>query len=169
MIKTFSFTEAAPLIDFIEKHKNSIVGKSIHAFYSSALFGDMTDEPLAFEFDDFILVLQYFFYSDITIRTIEPNLFHSDESLNFLYKNIEWSRNVRHYIQKIDFPYNNAKIVDISIECFSEEFEINGATGETRPNGGDYFRTITIHLENGHQFHICALDAMADGYVRVWN
>ena len=169
MIKTFSCTEAAPLIDFIEKHKSSLVGKSIHAFYSSNLFGDITDEPLAFEFDDFVLVLHYFFYSDITIQAIEPDLFHSDESLNFLYKDIEWSRNVRHYIQKIDFPYNNAKIVDISVERFSEEFEINGATGETRPNGGDYFRTITVHLENGQQFHICALDAMADGYVRVWD
>jgi len=169
MVQTFSFTEAAPLISFIQKHKSELVGKCINCFYSSNVFGSISDEPLVFEFDDFVLVLHYFFYSDMTIQIIDPELFHSDETLNFLYRDIWESRHVHHYIQKIDFPYTNCKITDITVEQFSEEFEINGATGETRPDGGDYFKMITVHLENGKQFYICALDAISDGYVEIWD
>jgi hypothetical protein len=61
------------------------------------------------------------------------------------------------------------KVADITIERFSEEFEINGTTGETRPNGGDYFKTITVHIENGSRFYICGRDARDDGYLDVWD
>ena len=167
MVQTFSFKEAAPLINFIQTNKSGIIGKSIKYFYSSSPFGGTADEPFVFEFDDFVLVLHYFNYSDLTLQLIDPDLFHSDKTLNFLYKDICGSRNVHHYIQKTGFPYTDYKIVDIIVERFSEEFEINGATGETRPDGGDYFKMITIHLESGKKFFICALDAICDGYMEV--
>ena len=169
MVRKFSFMEAAPLIDFIEKHKERIIGKSIVGFFSTVSFGSYSDEPLAFEFGEFVLVLHYFFYSDLTMHIIPPEQFHSDETLNFLYENIPGSRNLCHYIRKNKFPYAGCKIVDVSVERFSHEFEINASTGETRPDGGDYFKTITVHLEGGKCFHICALDAEADGYVRTWD
>ena len=50
LIKEFSFMEASPLLAFIEKYKDKIVGKEIKRFYSSSLFGGITDDPVVFEF-----------------------------------------------------------------------------------------------------------------------
>ena len=168
-ITEFSFMEASPLLAFIEKHKEKIVGKEIKRFYSSSLFGGITDDPVVFEFDKFSLILHYFFYSDLTIQIVDPQLVHEDNSLNFLYRDIPESCNLRQYVDEIPFPYIGTKIVDITVQRFSEEFEINGATGETRPEGGDYFKAITVHLEGGKQFHICGEDAIIDGYMVVWD
>lgn len=118
MVKNYSFMNAAPFKAFIEAHKDSILGKPIRKFYANNVFGSFCSEPLAFEFDDFVLVLFYFFYSDLRIYIVDPALFHSDETLNFLHRNVPGSRNVRHYIWEEDFPYTDFKIVDISIERF---------------------------------------------------
>lgn len=169
MVHTFTFTEASPFISFIENHKNCIVGKCIKAFYSLNPFGQCTDEPLAFEFGSFVLLLHYYYYSNLTVNIIDSALFHSDETLHFLYRDIPESRNVHHYIKKRDFPYIDQKIADIAVEQLSEAFEINAATGQTRPDGGDYFRKITVQLENGKCFYICAADAEFDGYLEIWD
>ena len=95
MPQEYSFTEATPLISFIHNHKNEIIGKDIGCFYSSSPFGNISDEPLVFEFDEFVIVLHYFYYSDLTVQIIKPDLFHSDETLNFLYKDIPESRKKR--------------------------------------------------------------------------
>ena len=169
LIKEFSFMEASPLLAFIEKCKDKIVGKEIKRFYSSSLFGGITDDPVVFEFDEFSLILHYFFYSDITIQIVAPQLVHEDNSLSFLYRGIPESCNLRQYVNETPFPYIDVKIVDVTVQRFAEEFEINGATGETRPEGGDYFKVITVHLEGGRQFYICGEDAIVDGYMVVWD
>lgn len=168
MMQTYSFTEAAPLISFIETHKNKIIGKPIRAFYPGDCFGRITDEPLAFEFDDFVIVLHYFIYSDMTLQIIDPKLFHSDDTLSFLCEEDQQIQDMYRHIRNNTFPYINYKIMDITVHRFSEEFEINSATDETRPDGGDYFSTITVHLENAEAFNICALDALYDGYMQTW-
>ena len=61
MVKNYAFLNAAPFEAFIETHKNSILGKPIRSFYTNNVFRGFCDEPLAFEFDDFVLVLFYFF------------------------------------------------------------------------------------------------------------
>lgn len=164
MVKTITYKEASPFIDYIQKNKQHIIGKSIKGFYSDGFFGYSCFEPLAFEFDDFVIILRYYFYSDITIHIVDPDFFHSDNS-----KNSSEKPNLCYYIDKTDFPYINCKIIDIEVERFSEEFEINPSTRKTRPKGGDYFRTITVHLEGGNKFHICALSAISDGGTIVWD
>ena len=62
----------------------------------------------------------------------------------------------------------NCKIVDIQVNRFSEAFECNGATGEMRPDGGDYFSTIRICLDSGGSLCLCGVDSITDGYVEVW-
>ena len=75
---------------------------------------------------------------------IDNETYHKDESLNFLYKDTPESSKICHYMPEQDFPYIGCKIVDIEIERFSEEFETNASTGETRPDGGDYFKEIIM-------------------------
>jgi hypothetical protein len=40
--------------------------------------------------------------------------------------------------------------------------------GGVRPDGGDYFKKITVQMENGKSFYICGEDALFDGYMDVW-
>lgn len=169
MNATYSFMEATPLIGFIEERKKDIIGKPIVKYYSLTLYGCMSDEPVAFEFEDLTIVLFYFIYSNLTLRILDPHLLHANPDLNFLYKDVPESRNVRHYLEEREFPFVGCKVADITIERFSEEFEINGTTGETRPDGGDYFKAITVHMENGSRFYICGRAAMYDGYLDVWD
>ena len=60
------------------------------------------------------------------------------------------------------------KLVDFEIIKFSEEYEINPSTEETRPAGGDYYREIIFKLDNGKTLTIVAQDSLSDGYMDIF-
>ena len=168
MKEYFEFYNAEPLLSFIKQHRDRIIGQHIRHFYSSALFGGITDTPIAFELDNYSVIISYFFYSDMDLYVVDSQSLRNDLSLNFLYRDTPGSRNVRYSISENEFPYIGEAITDIRINRFSHEFEINPSTGETRPDGGDYFSVITIVLSSGQEFNICAADTFFDGYVEIW-
>ena len=168
-IKKVTFLEAESLLRYIEENKDQIIGQKICNFYRDNLLNSISDGPAVFEFEQFSLIIHYYWYSDLTIYVVEPEKVRNDLSLNFLYKDIPESRNVRHWVQPIEFPYIGCRISSVEVERFSEQFEINPSTGETRPDGGDYFSKITIHLDDGRKFYICAEDALFDGYMTIWD
>ena len=63
---------------------------------------------------------------------------------------------------------HDRKIIDFEITGFSEEYEINPLTGETRPAGGDYYREIHLKLDNGKTLTIVAEDSESDGYMDIF-
>ena len=67
-----------------------------------------------------------------------------------------------------DFNVKDKQIISFSLECFCDEYEINPSTGETRPEGGNYFREIAFNLDDGSRLKICAEDSLFDGYCDVW-
>lgn len=161
------FKEAAPLLDFIEKHRNKIIGNTIKKFYSAHYYGDLNPAPVAFSLEGFDLILCYLIYSDMTLWIAEEGAIQKDPQLNFIYpKN---PAIYRPYLNEEEFPYLDQKIADIEIERFSNAFEINPSTGAMRPAGGDYFKKITVQLENGKKFYICAAPTSYDGYLCLWD
>ncbi|MDO4983787.1 MAG: hypothetical protein Q4E35_09580 [Eubacteriales bacterium] len=168
MIKKYEFCNAKPLLLFLTQQRDKLIGQHIKNFYSSAPFGVMSDTDIAFELDDYSIVISYFFYSDLTLYIVDSQTLKDNLSLNFLYKDVPESRNLVQWISEEEFPFIGKEISDITIKRFSHEFEINPATGETRPNGGDYFSVITVILSDGQEFHICAADTICDGYVKIW-
>ena len=168
MKKRFDFYNAEPLLKFISQNRDRIIGQHIRHFYSSLPFGGMSNTPLAFELDDYCIIISYYFYSDMTLHVVGSKDLQNDLSLNFLYKDIPESRNLKQWVHEEDFPFIGQAISNIRIHRFSHEFEINPSTGETRPDGGDYFSVITVALSTGQEFNICAADTICDGYVEIW-
>ena len=168
MKESFEFNNAEPLLAFLKQYKDRIIGQHIRRFYSSVPFGQMSETPLAFELDDYSIVISYNFLSTLEFYVTDSRSLRNDLSLNFLYRDIPESRNVRQWISEEAFPYIGHAITEIRIDRFSHGFEINPSTEETRPDGGDYFSTITVLLSSGQAFSICAEDAVFDGYVRIW-
>ncbi len=168
MKKAYEFYNAEPLLSFINQNRDRLIGQHIRHFYSSAPFGEMADTPLAFELDDYSIIVSYYFYSDMRLYAVGSEDLQNDLSLNFLYKDIPGSGNLENWVHEEEFPFIGQVISDIRIHRFSHEFEINPSTGETRPDGGDYFSVITIVLSSGKEFNICAADTICDGYVEIW-
>lgn len=97
--------------------------------------------------------------------------------LNYLWWSkihIEFIDNYKKYTKDIeefyfdDFNVKDKQIISFSLECFCDEYEINPSTGETRPEGGNYFREIAFNLDDGSRLKICAEDSLFDGYCDVW-
>ena len=169
MFKKFNFLDATSFITFIDDNKDKIIGQKICKYYSDGFFGSFACGPVVFELENFSVIIRYSFYSDITIYVANKEMVINDNSLNFLYKDIPESRNLKTWVGEDEkFPYIGRKIADIAIRRFSSKFEINPSTGETRPEGGDYFSTITVYLDNNEEFYICAASPMCDGGIEVW-
>ena len=168
MKKTFEFYHAEPLLAFINQNRDRFIGQHIKHFYSSAPFGEMADTPLAFELDDYCVIVSYYFYSDMTLYVVSTEDLKNDLSLNFLFRDIPESSKLELWVHEEEFPFIGHVISDIHIRRFSHEFEINPSTGETRPDGGDYFSVITIVLSSGQEFNICAAATFCDGYIEIW-
>ena len=169
MLKKFNFLDATSFITFINNNKDKIVGQKICRYYSDGFFGSFACGPVVFEFENFSVIIDYCFYSDIDIYVANKEMVINDNSLNFLYKDIPESRNLETWVHEDEeFPYIERTIVDIDISRFSSEFETNPSTGETRPEGGDYFSTITVYLDNNEEFYICAASPICDGGIDVW-
>lgn len=174
-MNTYSFTEATPLLKFIEENKKYFIGselKYLHVEYWPELGRrSLTDIPIVLEFENYCIVVNYLIYSDMELIIGKREELLKDQDF-------ECSLNIRNHMQDYyseEFELGikkelieNCKIVGIQVDRFSEAFECDGATGEMRPDGGDYFSTIRFCLDSGVVLCICGVDSITDGYVEVW-
>ncbi len=174
-MREYSFTEATPLIEFLDKYQDKIVGNHIKNFYVDFWpnYGrcSLSDCPVVLELDDCFVVISYLIPSDIGIMVGTKNELSANKDVadmidikNVLvdYYNQEFSLGVKK--EEIE----NCKITKIDVERFSSAFECNSATEEIRPEGGDYFSTIRLHLDSGTILCFCGADSITDGYIEVW-
>jgi len=168
--RKYEFQTWTELNDFISVNKAQLIGRKIDEYYCYGGCMNMgSAEPIVLVIGNLCVCLDYLFLSSITIHTFSKETFKSDISLNFLYKDTCCSRNLRFAIMlDEEFPLYDFRIEDISVDKFSHKFEINSSTGETRPEGGDYFSVIKFHMENEKKLCICAADAICDGWVDAW-
>ena len=174
-MNTYSFTEATPLLKFIDENKRYIIGstlKYLHTeYWPEHGQRSLSDIPVVLEMADYCIVVNYLIYSDIELIIGKKEEIVTDQDVAYIV-NI---RNEIHDYYSEEFgcgikkeQVENCKIVDIQVDRFSEAFECNGATGEMRPDGGDYFSTIRICLDSGVILCLCGVDSITDGYVEIW-
>lgn len=174
-MNTYSFVEASPLLKFIEDNKKYIIGfklKYLHTeFWPEYERRSLSDMPVVLEFENYCIVINYLVYSDIELVIGKKEELVKDREV----ADIVNIRNNMHDYYREEFErgikkelIESCKIVDIQVDRFSEAFECDGATGEMRPDGGDYFSTIRLCLDSGGSLCFCGVDSILGGYVEVW-
>ena len=170
--RKFEFKTWTEFSAFIEENKGKVIGKAIDGFYCNCMLTKnylFSDEPIVFVVGDMCICILYYSLSSITLYTFSRKDCGMDVPSDFLFENAPEDDGPRYYIPPCDdLPLCGVPISDITLRKFSHEFEINASTGETRPDGGDYFSTIVCDMENGKILCIRAEDAMFDGYVDIW-
>ncbi len=171
-MKKYHFTEAEPLIKFIDDNRNVIIGSTLK--YLHTLYWPFrgrisySEKPVILEFDDFCVVIKYFVYSDIEIIVGTKEELIVDNDLLFNVRDVLVDYYGEEFGDGVEKELvENRKIIDIKIDRFSEEFECN-TQGDIRPAGGDYFDTIRICMDSGLSLCICGEAAIMDEYVDVW-
>lgn len=171
-VKTFHFEEAKPLLKFIELHYKEIIGHRIKTLYISYWPETdrhiMSDEPVVLEMDNGCIMLEYLAYSDLTITIGSKDELKQQDDVDVVMNYREEIPNYFEFddsVKKDDIE--GREVVDITVDRFSHAFEYN-IRGDERPEGGDYFSTIRLHLDNGLKLCFCGADAEADGYIFSW-
>ena len=168
MKKEFRFIEATPLIQTIAQYKDKLIGPKIMHYYRDSKTG-AGESPAVFVVGDVAIIVYYYWYSCMNVTVVDKESFYADTSLHFLYKDIPASRNVWYTEYRYDdVEFVGKRIKNIKVERFSEAHETCQSLGRARPDGGDYFKTITVEMSNGKSFYICGEDALFDGYMDVW-
>ena len=171
-MKTYTFTEAKPLLDFIESHSKEIIGhriKTLYINYWPELDRHiMSDEPVVLEMDNGCILLEYLIYSDLTITTGTKDEIHQQDRVDIV---MSFRDEIINYFEFADSikkdDIEGRKVINITVDRFSHAFEYN-IQGDERPEGGDCFSTIRLHLDNGVKLCFCGADAEADGYIFSW-
>ena len=174
-MKTYTFTEATPLLNFIAENKQHIVGGTLKRFdaeywlhHNSKIISDL---PIVLLINDYCVAVNYLVPSDMELiigtkeeltKTQEIHLVVTarDEIIDYFGQQFETGIKQE--------CIEGCTIKDIHIERFSDEFECNGATSEMRPAGGDYFSTIKLHLDSGVVLCLRGAEAILDGYIEYW-
>lgn len=172
---SYNFIEAKPLLDFIEKNKDKIIGhtlKKLHTeYWPDCGRVSLSDNDVVLELDDYCIVINYLIISDIQITVgSKEDVSQNQETAKIInYRNViqdyyaaEFERGVKKEL------IEERRIEKIEIERFSESFECNASTGKTRPDGGDYFSDIRLYLDSGLMLCLCAADSTMDGYIELW-
>lgn len=177
-MKEYSFDEATPLIDFIQKNRDRIIGKTLNNLYIN-YWPEYTryvisDEPVILSIDDYCIVLDYILISDFKISIGKKEEVMEHEDWAFVvdcrnhYHDYFCEEFQRGFERGVEREYiEGCKITDIKVDRFSEAFEYT-LQGDMRPDGGDYFSTISLYLDSGVILSFCGEAAMMDGYIRVW-
>ena len=171
----FRFTEAEPLLQFIERYRSKIVGHTLKACYiDDCGYTSMSSSgSVFFILDDICFGVEYLFPSDITIFPIDTKDFeftgemHDDPHYKFLQFHSHISnRRDEGVIWCTDMPAMGQKVIDIEVERFNHAFQSD--INDYRPNGGDYFSYIKLTLTDDSFLFINAQSAVMDGYVDLW-
>ena len=173
-MNTYHFTEATPLLKFIDENKENIIGCTLCYFHAEYWpchgRSDISDIPIILELTDYCIAIEYVIYSSIWITIGTRDELKENHDIGCV---IDLRNRIQdYYCEEFEEGIckeliENCKIVDIQIERFSDAFECN-TNGDIRPAGGDYFSTIRITLDSGVVLCLCGVDSVTDGYVEVW-
>lgn len=175
-MKTYHFIKAEPLLAFIEKYREKIVGQTLKHFDSDLWLlannqHHSSDEPVILELDDYYIAIYYFLTSDLKICIGKKEEIEKDRKVAYT---MGWRSYVFDYygeefgVGEKKELIEGCKVIDITVERFSTAFECDAVTGKMRPDGGDYFSTIRIYLDSGKKICLCGESALCDGYVSIW-
>ncbi len=174
-MKSYSFDEARPLKEFIEANKDKIVGhilSRLHVEYWPEYNRcHISDMPVVLELENYCIVVYYLIPSDIEIIVGMKDEVSQNKDVAYVFDT--GKEVVDYYSEEFKTGINkelieNCTIKEIEIQCFSKAFECNPCTGEMRPEGGDYFSTIRLHLDSGVILCFCGAESILDGYIEVW-
>ena len=170
------FREASALIRFITNNTELFRGEKINGIYTPGPIcvcgrdsNEMvfeTAEEILIEFDTIVMMIEYYFLSDMTIHIMSRDEFHKGEALeiHILGHSEPLINRIPHELEKNDYLKSIDKTIEeVVIERFSHEFEYN-CEGDIRPEGGDYFATV-IFTTSDKGLLICAQDAIYDGWL----
>ncbi len=173
--KEFKFDEATPLLAFINKYRNRIVGHVIKACYTEMgmyVSNRSGSQPVFLVLDDLVIGIEYLYRGHISIFTAEESDFDIEERdadsgrKEIVFRSRIPGRENAWGAWYPDMPGMGQKVKKVSVGRHSDRYE--DYPNSERPEGGDYFSWIEIKLEDGTVLHIYAEDALYDGYVDVW-
>ena len=149
---------------------------------------DMKDPIYILFDDDYCLILNFPFYSDLSIEYRKLSDSEYRRSISTISQDELDIINGHHEIYSWDFNPDGSRIeesfgvkkiydiqgtygniIDYSVSSFHEEYEkwVNGCDQSsmiTIPAGGDYYNQITFYMNNGLEFMIKPQTADSDGY-----
>lgn len=130
----------------------------------------LTDTAFAIYFDnDLVLYISTVVYSMGTfdLTSIQKNSHHLKKITNVDGFRIE-EYNEKNYFTIYEInEFNHLKIVDVQINGFSEEYQID-VEGTTRPANGDYYKEIFLIMDNGQVICLAAKDIVYDGFMDIF-
>ena len=174
-MKEYCFTEATPLIEFLDRNQSKIIGRRLKNFYIEVWpeYGRrvLSDRPVVLELEDCFIVINYLIPSDISMLVGTRNEVAQDKDVDEMIHIKDgfsdyYNQKFCHGVKKEEIE--NCRITKVEVQKFSCAFECNPITEEIRPEGGDYFSTIRLYLDSGSILCFCGADSMTDGYIEVW-
>ena len=169
-VTTYCFDTRNELVEFLKMHKKEIVGQKIKCIYSAYGYIETLDDwPIILSFSEYMVAVEYMYLSDIVLHILPVDFFHrfknAPQQTEFFDSDFYLS-----YEDDVakNFTSNNTAVENISVKAFSYGHYRDSVSDEFRPEGGDYFSTIKLHLQNGMRLCICGKDSVHDGYMDVW-
>ena len=172
----YKFDEATPLQNFIDTYRDRIVGHVLKACYVEFglyVYNDDASSSVFLILDDLCIGIEYLYRGHVSIFTADETDFEftGDDPDEPAEKRIIFHSRLPgiddSYVSwRTDMPAMNQIVTGIQIERHSERYE--DYPNSWRPEGGDYFSSISLTLEDGTKLYICGQDADSDGYTMVW-
>ena len=165
MMKQYKFTEAQPLIDFIDRFKQETIGHTLVGYHSDLWpIGRkwITDLAIILEMDDYCIAFATFFLSELELTIGKKEEMETDADLRDMlhergFPEDEYAE-TKHLVE-------GCKVLSVSVERFSDAFIVSECTEEVRPEGGDYFSVIRLCLDSGTTLCYCGYDE----YTEYWS
>lgn len=174
LYKKIEFYEASTLVSFIKENSEKIISNRLLGIYSVSSenwYGSqqtyVTDEPIIFEFESFVVQVEYYYHSVLNLKIVDRDSFLQGELTRYLCGYVEMRMNPQPF-KKIESSYliENEFIQGIDIGRFSQEYCIDSSSDSVRPMGGDYFGFISLNFFNvGYKVIVNAQSAEADGFM----
>lgn len=176
-MKEFSFFTADKLIKFLENHRDRFSGCVLEDLFKSGGCGVSCsavsyDTPIMLCINGLYVIVEYYATSNLTLTVAEKNEIANHPQYGWLLKeNYDCET-------RLDDGFDEAKvgsdmirgekIVSVDVKRFSDGFLSDAKNDVIRPDGGDYFDTISIVLSNKVTICISPQSALSDGYFDMW-
>ena len=172
--KIYTFTEATPLVQWLEEHRDWFVGHRLERINMSPSISNgvlRLEYPLFLVLDDHCICVDYMVVSELQLLTADRNDFLVGEECDaygkrevFFQSRLPEQDDLR-LLWDPRFPAMGQRIMDVRVERFSEGFE--DWEGDIKPDG-DYFSTLRFLLEDGTILCIRGEMPIDDRWMDVW-
>ena len=165
--REFKFDEATPLLAFIDKYRDRIVGHVIKACYTDMgiyVRDDDGSQPVFLILDDLVIGIDYLYRGHVSIFTAEESDFEPEDrtedsgTRDFIFHSRISGRYDAYVSWYPDMPAMGQRVKDVVIGRHSDRYE--DYPNSERPEGGDYFSWFEVILEDGtvRQLNIISAD-----------